>query len=134
MSINNKNSVDKSIYRPVFLDLFLIRLPIGGIVSIIHRVTGILLVLLTPIAIYLLDRSLASPEFFFQIKAQLVHWWARLLVLTVLAVFVQHLFSGLRHLALDIDWGIEKSQARITSWLTFASTVLVLVTAGFLMQ
>jgi succinate dehydrogenase / fumarate reductase cytochrome b subunit len=134
VSINNKISVDKSIDRPVFLDLFLIRLPIGGIVSIVHRVTGILLVLLTPFAIYLLDRSLSSPEFFNHIKTLLAHWWVRLLVLTVLAVFIQHLFSGLRHLALDIDWGIEKQQARITSWLTFVSTVLVLVTAGYLMQ
>lgn len=134
MSINNKNSVDKSIDRPVFLDLFLIRLPIGGIVSIVHRVSGILLVLSTPFAIYLLDQSLSSPEFFNYIKIQLAHWWVRLLVLTLLAVFVQHLFSGLRHLALDIDRGIEKQQARITSWLTFASTVLVLVTAGYLMQ
>ena len=134
MSINNKISVDKSIDRPVFLDLFLIRLPIGGIVSIVHRVTGILLVFSTPFAIYLLDRSLTSPEFFNQIKTQLAHWWARLLVLIVLAVFVQHLFSGLRHLALDIDWGIEKQQARITSWLTLVSTVLVLVTAGYLLQ
>ncbi len=134
MSINNKSPVDNPIRRPVFLNLFLIRLPIGGIVSIIHRVTGILLVLLTPATIYLLDRSLTSPEFFAQLKNQLDRWWVQLVVLGLIAVFAQHFFSGLRHLALDIDWGIERKQARMTSWLTLVGTTIVLGITGYLVR
>ena len=45
---------------PVFLNLLQIRLPIAGIMSIIHRASGMLMVLLIPLSIYLLDLSLTD--------------------------------------------------------------------------
>jgi len=130
MPINNNNSVDKTLNRPVFLNLLVIRLPVGGIVSILHRVSGALLVLLTPIGIYLLDRSLSDPGFFTQLQASMNQGWCQLAMLLVAGLLIQHFFSGLRHLALDIDWGIRRQSARITAWLTFVGTFLVLVAGG----
>ena len=59
-SRENNNGMETVKKRPVYLNLFEIRLPIGGVVSIAHRITGVLLVLLLPAAIYLLALSLES--------------------------------------------------------------------------
>lgn len=130
MPINNNNSVDKTLKRPVFLNLLVIRLPVGGIVSILHRVSGVLLVLLTPIGIYLLDRSLSDPVFFNQLQTSMSQGWCQLVLLLVAGLLFQHFFSGLRHLALDIDWGVHRQSARITAWLTFVGTILLLAAVG----
>ena len=134
MPINNNNSVDKSAYRPVFLNLLAIRLPVGGVVSILHRVTGVLLVLLTPLGIYLLDRSLSDAGFFVQLQTWLSQMWFQITLLLICGLLLQHFFSGLRHLALDIDWGIDRQTARITAWLTFAGTILLLIVTGIWLQ
>ena len=48
--------------RPVYLNLLRIHLPVGGVVSILHRVTGVLLALLLPYSLWFLQQSLASAE------------------------------------------------------------------------
>src|SRR5581483_6324974 len=89
--------------RPVYLNLFKIRQPIGAIVSITHRVTGVLLVLALWPALRFVERSLASPDEY----ARVIEWCrsplGRLVVLAVLWLFAQHFYSGVRHLLLDID-------------------------------
>lgn len=135
MPINNKNTMGKNKPRPVFLNLFVIWLPIGGIVSIIHRVTGVALVLLAPATIYLFQLSLENSTQFLKIQTWFGSWIGKLALILLVAVFVQHLFSGLRHLALDIDWGVEKKTARLTAWATLLATVVVLgmlVVGGFI--
>ena len=50
--------------RPKHLALNQIRLPLPGIVSILHRISGVGIFLMLPFLLYLLDRSLGSPETF----------------------------------------------------------------------
>lgn len=126
MPINNKNTMGKNKPRPVFLNLFVIRLPISGIVSFIHRLTGVALVLLTPVAIYTFQLSLENSSQFVKIQDWFGSPVGRMALILLAAIFIQHLFSGLRHLALDVDWGVEKKSARITSWGTLLATVVVL--------
>lgn len=116
--------------RPVFLNLFRIRLPIGGIASILHRVTGVLLVLSIPLMLYLLQQSLADAATFAALMAALRSPGTKLLTLLAVALLAQHFFSGLRHLLLDMDIGTGKTAARRLAWLTFAATGLMIVIAG----
>ena len=120
--------------RPVYLNLFKIRLPIGGVVSILHRVTGVFLVLLLPLAIYLLQESLRNAATFENTVRILGSVPGRALVLIVTWMFVQHLYSGIRHLLLDIDVGIERTTARRTAWLTLAASIVTLLLMGLWMR
>ena len=54
--MNNKNK------RPVYLNLFQIRLPVAGVVSILHRITGVVMVISLPLSLYALQQSLASAD------------------------------------------------------------------------
>lgn len=122
--------MDKNKNRPVYLNLFLIRLPVSGVASILHRVTGAMLVLLLPYAIYMLQRSLQDPVAFADMVARLGTPFGRFILLVSVWIFSQHFFSGVRHLLQDIDIGLEKTAARRGAWLTFVGSGLVVIVAG----
>lgn len=118
--------------RPVYLNLLQIRLPISGVVSIVHRITGVLLVLLIAPALYVLQRALESPAVYGGLVAGIGTFPGRLGVLLAVWLLAQHFFSGLRHLLLDIDIGVERTTARTSAWLSFILSVLTAVVAGLL--
>jgi succinate dehydrogenase / fumarate reductase cytochrome b subunit len=116
--------MDTAKKRPVYLNLFKIHLPIGGVVSIVHRVTGVVLVLILPIGVYMLQSSLNSPAGFERAAGILSSVPGRIALLLAVWLFAQHFFSGLRHLLMDIDVGVEKVAARRSAWLTWAASVV----------
>lgn len=120
--------------RPVFLDLRLIRLPIPGVVSILHRISGVLMVLSIPLAAWMFERALASPEGFAATAAALDSWPVHL-VLTLLAwSLLHHLLAGIRFLLLDVHIGLDRPVARRSAWSVLASalvlTLVVVVIGG----
>ncbi|MDX1812202.1 MAG: succinate dehydrogenase, cytochrome b556 subunit [Gammaproteobacteria bacterium] len=106
--------------RPKHLDLFRIKLPLTGIVSIAHRISGVLLVLSIPFWLYLLDLSLSSEAGYAEAVQWLDGFFVSFLAIIVLWALMHHFFAGIRFLLLDIDIGIEKEQA-----LKFAQYVLI---------
>jgi len=50
--------------RPIFLDIISIRLPIPGIVSILHRISGVLLFISLPLLLWLLAGTLDNAAAF----------------------------------------------------------------------
>ena len=103
--------------RPVHLNLLKIRLPIGGIMSIIHRATGLVMFLAVPWLIYLLDLSLISEKGYLN-AIELLHTPIGVLLLFGLMwSMMHHLLAGIRYLLIDVDCGVEKLIARQTAWL-----------------
>lgn len=101
---------------PVFLNLTQIRLPVTAIVSILHRLSGLLLFLALPLFIYVLQQSLHSPESFASLMGQLDSFPVKTILAILLWGLFHHLFAGLRFLFLDIEMGIQRQQARKTAW------------------
>ncbi|ADC72371.1 succinate dehydrogenase, cytochrome b556 subunit [Thioalkalivibrio sp. K90mix] len=95
--------------RPVFLDLRKIRLPLNAVVSILHRITGIFLILSIPVLLWLLDRSLASPEGFAQVAAIIGHPVGLALLLIGLWWLLHHLFAGIRFLLMEFGIGEDRA-------------------------
>ncbi|MGA7180163.1 MAG: succinate dehydrogenase, cytochrome b556 subunit [Thiobacillaceae bacterium] len=117
--------------RPVYLDLFELHLPLMGWVSILHRVTGILLFLALPLGLYALQYSLSSPSGFEATVAILRHPVGRALLLIVIVSLAHHVFAGLRHLAMDMHCGVEKDLAQRSARLVLASSLLAAMAAGW---
>lgn len=97
---------------PVFLNLTQIRLPVTAIVSILHRLSGLLLFLVLPLFIYALQQSLHSAESFAVLMGQLDSWLVKAILAILLWSLFHHLLAGLRFLLLDIEVGIQRQQAR----------------------
>lgn len=111
--------------RPVYLDLQRIRLPVSGVVSILHRISGILLYVSTPFVAYLLELSLRSADGFSR-AAALVHAWPVQLWLALAAwALCHHVLAGLRVLFIDFDIGVERELARQSARWVLASAVVL---------
>ena len=110
---------------PKFLNLFKIKLPPGGIASIAHRVSGVLMFLCIPLLAFLFGLSLESEQGFRKVQAYLHS--APLIFLSLLLVwsFGHHLLAGIRHLLLDIDVGVNRSQARTSAWLVNLGALMI---------
>ena len=119
-----------TIQRPVFLDVAKMRFPITAVASILHRITGVLLFLFVPFAIYLLGASLASPQSFAHLKLWLHEPGIAFLVWLMLSATSYHLLAGIRHLLMDCGIGEHMSQARISVYLVLLATIVCVVLLG----
>lgn len=93
--------------------------------SILHRITGVVLFLALPFSLYLLEQSLHHRSGFEDVSAMLDRPSGRLVLLVVIASLAYHVLAGLRHLALDIHWGVEKNRARQSAHGVLIATALV---------
>ena len=117
--------------RPKFLNLFIIRLPITGIASINHRLSGLILFLAIPVSLYLFQLSLSSNEGFTEALAYLSSPWIKLTFVLLIWSFVHHLLAGFRFLLIDQSIGISLSAARKTAWfVVFAAVIITLILCG----
>ena len=107
--------------RPKNLDLRTIRLPLPGVVSILHRISGALMFLLLPVVLWAFGLSLRSAQGFADVAAVLGSWPMKLLGLVLFWGLAHHFCAGIRHLASDICPKVVTKQAGRRS----AVTVLV---------
>jgi succinate dehydrogenase / fumarate reductase cytochrome b subunit len=117
--------------RPVYLSLARIRLPLPGIVSILHRISGAGLFLAgVPLLLYGVQASLASPESFESLRAFLALPLVKILLIGLIWAYVHHFCAGLRFLLLDMHQFIELRPARQSSAVVLIiSLVLTLIIA-----
>jgi succinate dehydrogenase / fumarate reductase cytochrome b subunit len=91
-------------------DLPTYRLPAAGWVSILHRVSGVLMFVLLPFVMWLFDTSLSSEISFARFRSAFTNglwivpgFLIKLVVLALIWAYLQHLFGGLRHLWMDVS-------------------------------
>jgi succinate dehydrogenase / fumarate reductase cytochrome b subunit len=116
--------------RPVYLDLVRIRLPLPGIVSILHRISGMLLFVLAFWLLALLDKSLASPEGYAQIRETIGHPLAKVVLFGLGWAFLHHFCAGIRYLLIDMHIGVDLASARATSWAVLAVSIVLALMFG----
>jgi succinate dehydrogenase / fumarate reductase cytochrome b subunit len=122
--------------RPEFRNLHLsqiatYRLPGPGIVSILHRISGALLILVgLPFLLYLFQQSVTSELSFERYQAIASHWFAKLVFLALAWAFLHHLLAGVRYLFLDLHIGSDLPAARRSAAIVlFASVILTALVA-----
>jgi succinate dehydrogenase / fumarate reductase cytochrome b subunit len=97
------------------------RLPLAGILSILHRVSGALMFLIgLPFVLYLFDKSITSEISFEQYRAVAGHWFGKLVLLGLIWAYLHHFCAGIRYLVLDLHIGVDKEQAHLSSIIVFA--------------
>ena len=117
--------------RPVYLDLVRIRLPLPGIVSILHRLSGAALFLVgIPLLLLGLRSSLASPEAFAQLEAAVSQPLVKLVLIGLIWAYLHHFCAGIRFLLLDVQRGIELAPARRSSVAVLVASLALTLMIG----
>jgi succinate dehydrogenase / fumarate reductase cytochrome b subunit len=117
--------------RPKYLHLptLTLHLPLPGWISILHRISGLLLFF--PLAawlLYLLDTSLASAQGFEKIRTHYLQLpVVKLGLLLFVWAYCHHFCAGLRFLFLDIDKGVDLKTARLTSVMVLVASLAMTV-------
>ncbi len=96
------------------------RLPLAGVVSILHRLSGLLMFVLLPFILYMLDKSLTSEISFEYFKGYTSHFLVKLAILALVWAYLHHLCAGIRHLLMDVHVGLDKDSARKSAVGVFA--------------
>lgn len=116
--------------RPKNLNLFTIRFPIPAIASILHRISGVVLFLAVPLALWALGYSLSSQSNFQALHEQMTSSCAKLLVYIILAPFIYHFVAGIRHLLMDVNLGITAKAGRLSANLALIISIILMALAG----
>ncbi|HVY05452.1 MAG TPA: succinate dehydrogenase, cytochrome b556 subunit [Burkholderiales bacterium] len=116
--------------RPKYLDLLRIRLPLPGLVSILHRISGAGLFALAWIPLYLLEASLRSPESNAHFHELVGHGIVKLVLIGMLWAFLHHFFAGLRFLLLDVHVASDLKSTRAMSMAVLALSLALTVIIG----
>ena len=112
--------------RPIYLNLFAIRMPLPAIVSILHRASGALLVLVgIPLVLCTLQRALASPESWAEMRQVFQSPLVKLITIVLTWAFLHHLFAGIRHVLMDVHVGVELASARRSAAVALVLAIVV---------
>jgi succinate dehydrogenase / fumarate reductase cytochrome b subunit len=112
--------------RPVYLSLTRIRLPLPGIVSILHRVSGAGLFLVgLPLLLYGVQSSLISAQSFEALRALLALPLVKIVLIGLLWAYLHHFCAGLRYLLLDVHQFIELKPARQSSAVVLITSLVL---------
>lgn len=122
----------------VFSDLPTYRLPWAGKVSILHRISGMLMFILLPFVFWMFDTSLSSEISFATFKGAFNEslgfvpgWLIKLATLGLIWGYLHHLLAGLRHLWMDMDHDVvSKEFGRKTAAVTLVLSVALTLVLG----
>jgi len=128
--------------RPVYTNIHVsqiiaYRLPIAGVVSILHRVSGALMFLLLPLVVWLLDVSLTSEVSYERFSNAFIAgvgvvpaFLLKLVVLALIWAFLHHLVAGVRHLWMDITHSVSLQQGHVSALATLGASLLLTILLG----
>ena len=88
--------------RPVNLDLTTIKMHPAANASILHRVSGVIMVFAIGILLWTLSLSLSSAEGFAQVQECINGFFFKFIIFGCLSALTYHILAGLRHLLMDL--------------------------------
>ena len=94
-----------------------------AIASILHRLSGVIVFLLVPVLLWILDKSLSSPEGFAQVQEIMNGFVVRFIVWVFVAGLIFHFVAGVKHLLADVGVAEELESGRL------ASTIALILSA-----
>ena len=114
--------------RPLSPHLQVYRPQLTSILSILHRINGVVIWAGAVMMTYWIASATYGPEAFARAQWFLGSWFGRLVLLGLTGATFYHLANGIRHLAWDIGWGYEMDKLNISGWavLIFTGVMTVL--------
>lgn len=123
--------------RPLSPHLQVYKLPLNALLSITHRLTGLVLALGSAGVVLMLVMAASGSQTYQAFHAASYHWLGQVILVAFTLALYFHLCAGVRHLFWDAGHGYDLKTANIGSWLILlgalvltALTWLVALSAG----
>jgi succinate dehydrogenase / fumarate reductase cytochrome b subunit len=107
------------------VDLPTYRLPAAGFVSILHRISGLVMFLLLPALVWMFDTSVSSEISFAKFKAAfnvgvgfVPGIVVQLVALVLIWAYLHHLIAGVRHTYMDAHHAVSKEFGKSSAVVT----------------
>lgn len=100
-----------------------------AIASILHRLSGVIVFLLVPVLLWLLDKSLSSPEGFAQVQEIFNGFFVRFIVWVFVAGLIYHFIAGVKHLLADLGFAEELQSGRIAATISLILSAIGIIAA-----
>ncbi|MFZ2987113.1 succinate dehydrogenase, cytochrome b556 subunit, partial [Ideonella sp.] len=118
-------------------DLTRYRLPPAGMVSILHRISGMVLFLLLPLLVWLFDTSVSSEVSYDVFRSAFVAgigfvpgWLVKLVCLGMIWAYLHHFIAGVRHLWMDATHSVSRAQGHSSALVTLVLGTLLTLLLG----
>jgi len=118
--------------RPKNLDLSTLAFPVTAIASILHRVSGIIVFIVSALFLILLNCSLTSEADFLKVTRYFDNPLLGFVIWAALSALAYHAVFGVRHMVQDLGFWEEMQSAALSAKLAFILTALLSVLAGVL--
>jgi succinate dehydrogenase / fumarate reductase, cytochrome b subunit len=136
MTVAQKRTEFRNIHA--FKDLPTYRLPAAGWVSILHRISGVLMFALMPLIIWMFDTSVSSELSFARFRAAFNSglWFVpgfvfKLVALALIWAYLHHFIAGVRHLWMDVSHAaVTKEFGSKSAQFTLIASVLLTLVLG----
>lgn len=113
------------------------RMPPGAMVSIMHRVSGVIMFVLLPLVVWMFDASLTSELSYERFTALfdgllgVPGWMVKLVMLGLIWAFLHHLCAGVRHLVMDVSHKlVAKAPGKKSALAVFAVSIPLTLALG----
>jgi succinate dehydrogenase / fumarate reductase cytochrome b subunit len=118
--------------RPVYLDLpkLASKMSITAKISILHRISGVLMFLAIPLALHFLHMSLTNPEFYALCSCVISQYVSKAIALVLVWALMHHMCAGVRFLFLDVEVGIQRSTAQLSARIVLVVSLLLTAAIG----
>ena len=119
------------------IDALQYRLPLAGVVSILHRASGMLMFFLLPFIVWMFDASLSSEISYDAFTSAFVAgigfvpgFVVKLIALALIWAYLHHAVAGVRHLWMDATHSVSLQQGRSSAVATLVISIVLTIALG----
>jgi succinate dehydrogenase / fumarate reductase cytochrome b subunit len=112
---------------PTSPHLQIYRLPLTALLSITHRITGVILAFGCVLLVWLLAAAADSVASYQVLFTHLDSWYGQIFLLGFVFSLYLHFCNGVRHLFWDVGYGFELETVDLTAKLTIAGAVILTI-------
>ncbi len=113
--------------HPTSPHLQIYRLPLTALLSIAHRITGVILAIGAVLLIWVLTALSAGPESYANVQPVLQSWFGQLVLLGFTFSLYFHFCNGIRHLFWDVGMGFELETSDKTAKLAIIVAIILTI-------
>ncbi len=113
--------------HPTSPHLQIYRLPLTALLSITHRITGVILAFGSIVLVWILAAAANSAEDYQTMLPHLQAWYGQIFTLAFIFALYLHFCNGVRHLFWDAGYGFELETVDLTAKIAIAVAVIMTV-------